>query len=98
VAGLDKIIHEQARLLIMTYLASSEKKRISFRELQQELEFTSGNLSVQLKKLETAGYVTINKTFKDNKPYTTVAVSTDGIKALQEYLGEMEGIINRLKN
>ena len=96
-AVLNKIIHERARLLILTYLATNEKKEISFNELQKELEFSSGNLSIQLKKLNEAQYVTINKTFKDNKPYTTVFITTQGAKALNSYIEEMEGIIKTLK-
>ena len=42
-AALNKIIHERARLLILTYLASNEKREVSFNELQEKLEFTSGN-------------------------------------------------------
>jgi DNA-binding HxlR family transcriptional regulator len=56
VAALNKIIHERARLLILTYLTSNQKKEISFNELQENLEFSSGNLSIQLKKLKEAGY------------------------------------------
>jgi DNA-binding MarR family transcriptional regulator len=97
VAALNKIIHERARLLILTYLTSNQKKEISFSELQENLEFTSGNLSIQLKKLKEAGYLTIQKTFKDNKPYTIVSITPQGIKALNSYIEEMEGIIKTLK-
>ncbi len=94
---LNKIIHERARLLILTYLASSENTEISFNELKEELDFTSGNLSVQLKKLGTVGYLEIHKTFKDNKPYTTVSITLEGESALQDYVEEMENIIKLLK-
>jgi DNA-binding MarR family transcriptional regulator len=97
VAALNKIIHERSRLLILTYLASNENKEISFNELQENLEFTSGNLSIQLKKLKEAGYLTIQKTFKANKPYTSVSITPQGIKALNSYIEEMEGIIKTLK-
>ena len=96
-AALNKIIHERARLLILTYLMSNEKKEVSFNELQEKLEFTSGNLSIQLKKLKEAEYLEINKTFKDNKPYTTVLINPRGAKALKSYIEEMEGIIKTLK-
>ncbi len=95
--GLNKIIHERARLLILTYLASNEKKETSFNELQQSLSFSSGNLSVQLRKLEQAAYVDIQKTFKDNKPYTTVSITLQGSDALKKYVAEMEDIITALK-
>ena len=94
---LDKIIHERARLLILTHLASNEKREISFNELQEKLGFTSGNLSVQLKKLGQAEYVNIKKTFKDNKPYTTVSITVEGTMALNRYLDEMEGLIKALR-
>jgi len=97
VAAIDKIIHERARLMILTYLASNEKQEISFNELQEKLEFTSGNLSVQLKKLKEAEYIDIHKTYKDNKPYTTIHVTPEGSDALNAYINEMESIINSLK-
>lgn len=96
-ADLDKIIHERARLRILTYLASSKEERVSFNELQKRLEFSSGNLSIQLKKLSGAEYVEINKTFKDNKPYTTVEITRKGSEALQTYVQEMESILSSLK-
>ncbi len=95
--GLNKIIHERARLLILTYLASNEKKEISFNELQESLKFSSGNLSVQLRKLQQADYVAIHKTFKENKPYTTVSITYQGSDALNRYVAAMEGIIKTLK-
>ena len=95
--GLNKIIHERARLLILTYLASNEKKKVSFNELQKSLGFTSGNLSVQLRKLEQADYLDIHKTFKENKPYTTISITSRGSDALNSYVAEMEVIIKALK-
>lgn len=83
--------------MILTYLASNEKKETSFNELQQVLDFSSGNLSVQLRKLKQARYVDIQKTFKDNKPYTTVSITHQGSDALRKYVTEMEGIIKTLK-
>ena len=95
--GIDKIIHEQARLRIITFLAASDQSRVSFNQVQEKLGFSSGNLSVQLRKLAEAGYVQIEKTFKDNKPFTTVSITADGTQALQEYVKEMENIINSLR-
>ena len=96
-AELDKIIHERARLLILTYLASRKEQAVSFNELQDQLSFSSGNLSIQLKKLKEVNYLEMNKTFKDNKPYTTVGITSEGAIALQKYVGEMETIIKTLK-
>ncbi len=94
---LNKLIHERARLLILTYLASNEHSEISFNELKDKLDFTSGNLSIQLKKLGAVDYLEIHKTFKDNKPYTTVSITLEGESALKAYVEEMESIINTLK-
>ena len=58
---------------------------------------TSGNLSVQLRKLQQADYVDIQKTFRENKPYTTVSITHQGSDALSKYVAEMEGIIKTLK-
>ena len=95
--ALNKIIHERARLLILTFLASNAKKEISFNVILDNLQFSSGNLSVQLRKLEQAGYVRIHKTFKDNKPYTTISITHQGAEALKQYVAEMEEIIKTLK-
>jgi DNA-binding MarR family transcriptional regulator len=97
-ANLNKLIHERARLLILTHLATNNEENVSFNELKEKLELTSGNLSIQLKKLNEAQYLTISKTFKDNKPYTTVTITAKGMKALNNYVEEMEGIISSLKN
>ena len=94
---LDKLIHERARLLILTHLASNEDSEISFNDIQNKLDFSSGNLSVQLKKLADANYLKIHKTYKDNKPYTTVMITSSGATALKAYLEEMEQIIKSLK-
>lgn len=69
--SLDKIIHERARLNILTHLANEGEKAIPFSELQKKLKFSAGNLSIQLKKLKLANYIEINKAFEDNKPLTT---------------------------
>ncbi len=92
----DKVIHERGRLLILTYLASSEKKAVSFSELQEKLGFTSGNLSVQLKTLKKAEYVTVDKQFKDNKPLTTASITPPGRKALSKYLEDMQKLIQMI--
>ncbi|CAB1059263.1 hypothetical protein D1BOALGB6SA_4021 [Olavius sp. associated proteobacterium Delta 1] len=94
---LDKIIHERARLLILTHLASNEDTEVSFNDIQNKLDFSSGNLSVQLRKLADANYLKIHKTYKDNKPYTTVMITASGAAALKAYLEEMEQIIKSLK-
>ncbi len=91
--GLDKLIHEKARLMILTYLSSSDALGTGFTELRDELGMSAGNLSIQLKTLEEAGLVTIEKSFKANKPNTAVRLSIEGRKALDAYLTELETIL-----
>jgi DNA-binding MarR family transcriptional regulator len=94
----DKIIHERARLIILSFLASHDAKTVSFGEMRDALDFTSGNLSVQLKTLEEAEYITITKEFRDNKPLTQAAVTAKGHTALKRYLEDMENLVKKLKS
>ena len=57
------------------------------------LEATQGNLSVHLKKLEEAGFVAIDKSFKDNKPLTRVSITRDGRRAFSAYLDAIGSLI-----
>ena len=94
---LNKIIHERSRLLVLTHLASNRDSEVSFNELKDKLSFTPGNLSIQLKKLDNAGYLKISKSFRDNKPHTAVIITPKGTKALNSYLEEMENLIKGLR-
>ena len=94
---LNKLIHERSRLLILTHLASNKDIEVSFNDIKDKLDFTPGNLSIQLKKLNEAEYINISKSFRDNKPHTAVSITVKGIKALNDYLEEMEELIKGLK-
>jgi DNA-binding HxlR family transcriptional regulator len=93
----DKIIHERSRLLILTHLASSDIKAMPFSEIKNALDFTAGNLSIQLKTLLEAGYVAITKEFKDNKPLTRASITARGSAALKRYVNEMDSLIKGLR-
>jgi len=95
--NVDRVIHEQARLAILTYLASSQHKDVPFTELKQSLDLTAGNLSVQLRNLETAGYVVIDKSIEGRKPVTSISLTPQGYDALLEYITKMEQIIQSVK-
>lgn len=95
--NLDRIVHERARLVILAHLASSTQAETGFTELRDSLGFTPGNLSVQLKTLEEAGYVTTNKRFVDRKPFTGVSLTFAGKEALETYLKEVEQLIANLR-
>ena len=83
---LDPVIHAQARLRVVASLSAlDEGDRITFPRLQEILGMTAGNLSVHLRKLETAGYVDITKTFSGRTPTTLVRLSRRGQLAFEEY-------------
>ena len=94
---LDRVIHERARLKVLTYLSSAEKDEVGFTELRDGLGFSAGNLSVQLRKLEEAGYVKIGKRFVGDRPFTGVVLTMEGHKALAAYVEELELIVASLK-
>lgn len=92
---LDKVIHERQRLGIISALAANEK--LSFTELKSLLNTTDGNISVHARKLEDAGYLTQEKSFKGRIPLTEYAITAAGRKALVRYLEHMEALINAMK-
>src|SRR6185369_7547655 len=92
---LDRVIHERMRLGIISALAANEK--LSFSELKKLLNTTDGNISVHARKLEEAGYVTMQKSFKGRVPLTEYAITKEGKRALERYLNHMEALINAMK-
>ena len=92
IGKLDEVIHGRVRLGIVAYLASAEVA--DFNELKEVLQVTQGNLSVHLRKLEQAGYVEIEKGFRERKPLTRARLTRAGRKAFRAYLdalGELMG-------
>jgi DNA-binding MarR family transcriptional regulator len=95
VGKLDSIIHGRIRLGIMASLASSETA--TFVQLKGTLQATQGNLSIQLKKLEEAGYISTSRRLKGKKTETTARLTQAGKKAFSDYLARMETLINQTK-
>jgi len=93
VSRLNAVIHERARLGIMSALAA--RTAMTFSELKALLDLTDGNLSVHLRILEQAGYVAIEKKFVDRKPQTTVKVSKKGRLAFEHYVEVLEEIVRK---
>jgi DNA-binding MarR family transcriptional regulator len=81
---LDQLIHERLRLGIVCTLAVQDS--LTFTELRDVLQSTDGNLSVQARRLEEAGYVTCVKRFEGRKPKTTYKLTARGRAALDDYL------------
>ena len=89
--ALDRLIHEQMRLGILSALAVNES--LSFNDLKKLLDTTDGNLSVHARKLEEAQYVTCTKFFAGRFPKTEYRLAPAGRKALESYLDQMEALI-----
>ncbi|MBM3325919.1 MAG: transcriptional regulator [Calditrichaeota bacterium] len=90
---LDRIIHEPARLLIVTHLAAVESADFVF--LLRQTGLTKGNLSAHLRTLEAAGYIEVKKEFVERIPRTLLRLSATGREALKEYRRQMKQIIHQ---
>ena len=92
---LDRAIHERLRLGIMSALAVNTS--MTFNDLKKLLETTDGNLSVHARKLEDAGYVLCEKSFVGRMPQSEYKLTAAGRKALEQYLDEMERVIQNTR-
>ncbi|GAB4289394.1 MAG: transcriptional regulator [Coriobacteriia bacterium] len=91
-ADPDRVIHEPARLKIMSVLSVAESA--DFTYLMHETELTRGNLSVQLTRLEEAGYIAIDKTFVGKTPRTTARMTAEGKAAFATYRSYLERLLD----
>lgn len=91
--NLDDIIHSRIRLAIMSVLITVEEAEFNF--LKEKVNTTDGNLSVHLKKLEEANYITVKKEFIDRKPKTVYSLTKAGIKAFELYVAQLEKLIKK---
>lgn len=91
IATIDDVIHGRMRLGIMAYLADVEVA--DFQELKSLLQATQGNLSIHLRKLEEAGYITIEKSFFARKPLTRARLTPEGRKAFANYLAAIAKLV-----
>lgn len=87
-AGLDRLIHEPARLAIMTALSASNGADFLF--LQRLTGLTRGNLSSHLSRLEDAGLVNVKKQFVGKKPNTFVSLTKKGRSSIEEHWNRLE--------
>jgi DNA-binding MarR family transcriptional regulator len=90
--AIDDVIHGRLRLGIMAYLSTVSPA--PFVELKAKVNATDGNLSTHLSKLEEAGYVKIEKTFRARKPLTLVHLTRKGRTAWIDYLGRLQALIS----
>lgn len=89
---LDPVLHSQLRLAIMSLLVGL--KEADFNFLKEKTQATAGNLSVQINKLKDAGYIEVNKLFRDNYPMTRCRITAKGIAAFEHYVQSMQSYMN----
>ena len=94
ISDIDPLVHAPTRLKILAYLSIVESADFTF--LMRQTGLTRGNLSVNLRKLEEAGYSSITKEFVDRIPRTLVRLTGDGHQAIQTYRENMQTVLNDL--
>jgi DNA-binding MarR family transcriptional regulator len=81
---LNPLLHSELRLAVMSLLISVGEA--DFVYIMEQTKSTGGNLSAQIIKLQKAGYITVKKSFKTNRPCTTCRITQEGIMAFDEYI------------
>lgn len=89
---LDPLLHSQLRLAIISMLIASEK--VEFTHIKEETKAAAGNISIQIKNLQEAGYIKVEKTFQNNYPKTMLSITDKGVKAFESYVNDLKKYIN----
>jgi DNA-binding MarR family transcriptional regulator len=89
---LDPVLHSQLRLAIVSLLMG--RPDADFTVIREETNATAGNLSVQINKLREAGYIEVEKDFKDNYPHTLCKITTEGRKAFDNYVKSLQSYLS----
>ena len=92
---LDPLLHSELRLAVMSLLVGVKEAEFSF--IKEKTNASAGNLSVQITKLNDAGYITVKKTFKDNYPLTTCKITPKGVSAFDNYVKTISDYLNQKK-
>ena len=90
---LNPLLHSELRLAVMSLLMGVDEA--DFVYLREQTGATAGNLSVQIDKLSTAGYIEVEKGFQGKYPRTTCKLTAEGIKAFEEYVEALKEYIQR---
>lgn len=90
---LNPLLHSELRLAVMSVLLSVESADFVF--LREQTGATAGNLSVQIDKLQKAGYISVEKRFKGKMPCTTCAITQAGVAAFEEYVVALRSYIGK---
>ncbi len=88
---LDPILHSQLRLSIVSILITVEEANFSF--IKDTTKAAAGNISIQINKLQEAGYINVEKTFKNNYPNTAISITNKGREAFEEYVKSLQKYI-----
>jgi DNA-binding MarR family transcriptional regulator len=91
--GIDRVIHEKARLSIVASLAS-HTAGLLFGDLKDLCTLTDGNLSRHLAVLQDAGLVEVKKSFKNNRPQTWCKLTPAGKKRFSDYVAQLEHVVS----
>jgi DNA-binding MarR family transcriptional regulator len=94
IANIDRLIHEPARLMILSLLYVVESGDFTF--LMRQTGLTWGNLSSHMSKLEAAGYIEVEKEFVNKKPRTMLRLTDEGRAAFREYVQSMKQVFDDL--
>ena len=89
---LDPILHSQLRLSIVSTLMTVDEANFNF--IKEITKATSGNISIQIKKLQETGYIEVKKSFKNNYPNTALSITDKGRKAFEAYVNNLKKYIN----
>jgi DNA-binding MarR family transcriptional regulator len=95
VTSLDEVVHQRARLGILTI--AHEARRVEFGSLRTRLELTAGNLSKHLSVLEAAGLIDIEKGYEGKRGRTWITLTSDGNTALAEEIRRLKVLIARVE-
>ena len=89
--SLDRVVHEPARLAMLTVLAEAEE--VEFRFLERVTGLSRGNLSSHAARLEAAGYITVHKEFRGRVPVTRYRITPEGRQALASYRSNLRAVM-----
>lgn len=91
---IDRMVHEPARIWLMATLMVLDEA--DFTYLQTQTGMTRGNLGSHMAKLQTAGYVTVEKTYRDQTPRTVFSLTSNGRSAITQWRDQMAGVVAML--
>ena len=90
--GLDRVIHEKARLGLLTSLIG-HRDGLSFGDLKRLVNLTDGNLSRHIQVLQDAGLVVVEKSYRDNRPHTNCRLTREGRDRFAQYVAVLEQVV-----